>query len=74
MVDLKKEIEKLSDAEKILLLEDIWESISEKRKNKLSISQKKEIDRRLELEEKGKVNYYSLDEVRSRIKLLKQNV
>lgn len=74
MVDLKKEIEKLSDAEKILLLEDIWESISEKRKNKLSISQKKEIDRRLELEEKGKVNYYSLDEVRSRIKLLKHNV
>jgi putative addiction module component (TIGR02574 family) len=74
MIDLKKEIGKLSDAEKILLLEDIWESISEKRKNKLSISQKKEIDRRLELEEKGEVRFYSLDEVRSRIKLLKHNV
>ncbi len=74
MTDLKKEIKKLSDAEKILLVEEIWESISKKEKTKLSSAQKKEIDRRLELEESGKMNYYSLEEARSKIKSLKKNV
>tara|TARA_R110000868_G_scaffold162611_2_gene394061 strand:+ start:387 stop:593 length:207 start_codon:yes stop_codon:yes gene_type:complete len=60
------EIQDLSNAEKILLVEQIWDSI-DKDDIHLSESQKKELDRRLEQHAKGETKFSSWDEVKNRL-------
>lgn len=71
MSDLEKKINKLSDAEKILLVEKIWNGIGKKNVQKLSAAQEKELDRRMKLIESGDAVFLTLDEVKARFKALK---
>ncbi|WP_374550222.1 addiction module protein [Flavobacterium sp.] len=61
-----KELSKYSTAEKILLAEKIWDSIS---KNDIELSNqiKKELDDRLHILEEGNVELYSLEDVKKHI-------
>ncbi|HMP98136.1 MAG TPA: addiction module protein [Cyclobacteriaceae bacterium] len=66
-----KEILELSVAEKILLVEQIWDNISEAEKDEVSqltAAQQKEIDRRLENYKQGKSETYTWEEVKSSLK------
>ncbi len=73
-MNIKEEISKLSTAEKILLVEEIWDDIASENKEDLTEAQKTELRRRVQLAEEGKVKYLSLEESRERIKALKKNV
>jgi len=61
-----QEIQSLSNAEKILLVEQIWDSIDKKDIN-LSAAQKKELDMRLEQHARGETKFSSWDEVKKRL-------
>jgi putative addiction module component (TIGR02574 family) len=54
-----QEIQSLSNAEKILLVEQIWDSI-DKDDIQLTAAQKKELDRRLEQHAKGETKFHPL--------------
>ena len=62
-----QEIEQLSSAEKILLVERIWDSIN-KQDISLTDAQRLELDRRLEKHHKGQNEYYRWDEVKQKLK------
>ena len=69
--DIAKEITKLSIAERILLVEEIWDSIArENEAFELSKAQKEELDRRLdELDREGPIGIpwnEVLDRIRNR--------
>ena len=61
------EILKLSSAERILLMEKIWDSLNTD-ELQISKAQKKELDKRLERIQKGKTKFYSWEEVKSTLK------
>ncbi len=63
----EKEILSLTVAEKIDLVDKIWESIEEESKNGLPIPewQTEEINRRLDEIEQGKTKMYSWEEVKA---------
>lgn len=66
-----KDILKLSIAERILLVEQIWDSVaseSDEETTSLTAAQKKEIDRRLALYRSGQTKTYSWKEVKATIK------
>ncbi len=66
-----KDILKLSIAERILLVEEIWNSIAsepQEEASSLTIAQKKEIDRRLALYRSGQTKTYSWKEVKATLK------
>ena len=66
-----KDILKLSVAERILLVEEIWNSIaaeSHEDSTSLTTTQKQEIDRRLALYRSGQTKTYSWKEVKATIK------
>lgn len=70
-MNLKEEIKKLSDAEKILLVEEIWDDIATHSKsNELSDAKKKEIDRRMADIKNGKAVFSSWDEVKAKAQKL----
>lgn len=54
---------KLSEAERILAAEKIWDSIEQK-KIDLTLNQKKELDRRLAEYRAGKTKFFTWDEVK----------
>ena len=60
------EILKLSEAERLLAMEKIWDSLDHK---KLSInnSQKEELDRRISRYKAGETTFYSWDEVKTEL-------
>ena len=60
------EILKLSEAERLLAMEKIWDSLDHK---KLSISkpQKEELDRRINRYKAGETTFYSWDEVKKEL-------
>jgi putative addiction module component (TIGR02574 family) len=60
------EILKLSEAERLLAMEKIWDSLDHK---KLSInnSQKEELDRRISRYNAGETKFYSWDEVKKEL-------
>ena len=63
-----KDILKLSVAERILIVEEIWNSIASEpgeNANAFTDSQKKEIERRLNLYRSGQTKTYSWDEIKS---------
>lgn len=73
-MNLREEIKKLSVAEKILLVEEIWDDIATNREEDLTDAQKAELDRRLQMVSEGKVKYFSQDESRERINRLRKYV
>ena len=58
---------KLSTAERLLLLEEIWNSIPAS-EIRLKESHKKELDRRLSLIEEGKTTFFTWDEVKKNLR------
>lgn len=62
-----KDLAKYSNAEKIALAEQLWDSVS-KKDIELSNEIKKEIDIRLQNVEEGKAEYYTWDEVKNHLK------
>ena len=71
MSELENTINQLSDAEKILLVEKIWNSIDKKNSIKLSASQEKEINRRLKLVQSRNAAFLSLEDIKARFNALK---
>ena len=65
-----KNLSKYSNAEKIVLAEQLWDSIS---KNELEMSDelKKELDIRLKNLEEGKTELYTWDEVKNHLKSIR---
>lgn len=57
---------KYSTAEKIILAEQLWDSVS-KKELEISSEVEKELDRRLHLLEEGKTELYSWEEVQNHI-------
>lgn len=62
-----KDLDKYTSAEKIILAEQLWDSIS-KKDVELSDEVKKELDMRLQNLEDGKSQLYSWDEVKKLLK------
>jgi len=65
-----KNLSKYSNAEKIVLAEQLWDSVS---KTELEISDdvKRELDIRIQNLEQGKTELYSWDEVKAHLKSLR---
>lgn len=65
-----KNLSKFSNAEKIVLAEQLWDSVS---KNEVEISEelKNELDIRLKNFEEGNSEFYSWDEVKAHLKSLR---
>ncbi len=62
-----KDLKKISDAEKIALAEQLWDSVT-KEDIELSDEVKKELDYRLSLVEEEKTTFYTWDEVKNHLK------
>ncbi len=62
------EILRLSDEEKISLIEMIWESLDEGGKSDLTAEQDQELARRIEQFEKGEVNTCSWEEIEAHLR------
>lgn len=62
-----KDLEKYTNAEKIILAEQLWDSVS-KKNIELSEDVKYELDQRIQALEVGKTELYTLDEVKAHLK------
>lgn len=62
-----KDLYHYTDAEKIILAEEVWESVS-KEKVELSDAIKKELDRRISLIEEDKTEFYTWEDVKNIIR------
>ena len=62
-----KDLDKYTNAEKILLAEELWESVS-KEKLELSDAMKQELDRRISLVEEDKTECYTWEDVKNTLK------
>ncbi|HLP64299.1 addiction module protein [Flavobacterium sp.] len=62
-----KDLEKFSDAEKIALAEELWDSVS-KKDIELTTDIKKELDHRLKQVAEEKTEYYTWNEVKNHLK------
>jgi len=62
-----KDLDKYTNAEKILLAEELWESVS-KEKLELSDAMKQELDRRISLVEEDKTDFYTWEDVKNTLK------
>ncbi|WP_291107674.1 addiction module protein [Flavobacterium sp. UBA6195] len=62
-----KDLDKYTNAEKILLAEELWESVS-KNKLELSDAMKQELDRRILLVEEDKTEFYTWEDVKNYIR------
>lgn len=60
-------LENMTTKEKVVLVEEIWDNI-EKDYIEISNAQKKELNRRIELIDKGEAKFYTIDEVFDRLK------
>jgi putative addiction module component (TIGR02574 family) len=65
-----KNLSKYSNAEKIVLAEQLWDSIS-KKELEISDELKKELDIRLQNLEEGKTELYTWDEVKKHLKSIR---
>lgn len=65
-----KNLSKYSNAEKIVLAEQLWDSIS-KKELEISDELKKELDLRLQNLEEGKTELYTWDEVKNHLKSIR---
>lgn len=65
-----KNLSKYSDAEKIVLAEQLWDSVS-KKELEISDELKRELDIRLQNLEEGKSELYTWDEVKAHLKSIR---
>ena len=65
-----KDLSKYSTAEKIILAEQLWDSIS-KKDIELSNEIQQELDVRLQLLKEGKTELYSMEEVKKHINIIR---
>jgi putative addiction module component (TIGR02574 family) len=65
-----KNLSKYSNAEKIVLAEQLWDSVS-KKELEISDDVKKELDLRLQNFEEGKSELYTWDEVKNHLKSIR---
>jgi putative addiction module component (TIGR02574 family) len=66
-----RNIDQFTNAEKIILAEQLWDSVS-KKDIELSDEIKQELDSRMEDLENGKMQLYTWEEVKSHIKSLRK--
>lgn len=66
-----KDFSKYSTAEKIILAEQLWDSVS-KKELEISFEVEKELDQRLQLLEEGKTELYSWQEVQNHINKIRK--
>jgi len=59
------EIKKMPPAKRILVVQEIWDSIAEKEEIELTDETKAELDRRLERHRSGEAEYFTLKDVKS---------
>jgi putative addiction module component (TIGR02574 family) len=71
MKAIQKLIKELSPAEKILLVEDIWDSIADSHYAELTKAEKSKFDKRLALIKSGKATFHSVSEIKAKFKALK---
>lgn len=66
-----KDLSKYSDAEKIILAEELWDSVS---KDGITISDevRNELDLRIQNLEEGKSNLYTWDEIKNHLKAVRK--
>ena len=62
-----KDLDKYTNAEKILLAEELWESVS-KEKLEFPDAVKQELDRRISLVEEDKPDFYTWEDVKNTLK------
>jgi putative addiction module component (TIGR02574 family) len=62
-----KDLDKYTNAEKIVLAEELWESVS-KENLELSDAIKLELDRRISLVEEDKTEFYTWEDVKNYIR------
>lgn len=67
-MSIREEISKLSDAEKILLVEDIWDDLASKNYNSLSEAKQLEIQRRLENIKQGNAVFSDWETLKEKAK------
>lgn len=65
-----KDLEKYTNAEKIILAEQLWDSVS-KKNIEISEDVKYELNQRLQVLEEGKTELYTLDEVKAHLKKIR---
>lgn len=70
-MNLKEEIKKLSPAERILLIEEVWDNLEVENKIQLSEEKKAFLDERLDAIEQGKATFVTLEEIKARFNQLK---
>ena len=63
-----KELKKIPVAERILLVQELWDSIEHEGKQEIDLSNeiKAELDKRIDRHRSGKAKYYTVEEVRER--------
>jgi len=66
-----KDIKKYSTAEKIILAEELWDSVA-KKEIELSDEIKNELDCRLQIIEEDKTEYYTWNEVKNHLKEIRK--
>lgn len=66
-----KDIKKFSNAEKIILAEQLWDSVA-KKEIELSDEIKIELDHRIQIIEEGKTEYYSWNDVKDHLKEIRK--
>ena len=71
MKDLEKKINQLSISEKIVLVENIWDSIANNHFAELSEKEKKELTRRLALIKSGKAAFTTIEKIKETYKSLR---
>jgi putative addiction module component (TIGR02574 family) len=69
--EIWNEVLRLSKDEKIQLAMDTWESIPDNDKPGLTQEQKKELDRRIEMDRKGEAKYITWEEMKEKFKITK---
>ena len=62
-----QDIKKIPRAKRILLVQEIWDSLEHKEDLELSDEVKAELDHRLARHESGEATYFSLEEVREKL-------
>jgi putative addiction module component (TIGR02574 family) len=62
-----KDLDKYTNAEKIVLAEELWESVS-KENLELSDAIKQELDRRISLVKEDKTEFYTWEDVKNTLK------
>ncbi len=69
--EIKLEVEQLDLSQKLMLVEEIWDSIAKSNSElPLAVWQKKELDKRYDAYKAGELKLYKLDDIRKNAKAI----